>query len=141
MGDSGLGGAQHQACSASITDIQSLPLDRVMAAQGAVNRKLGGFSPWDDGGIMACHLSEIFAACQNPFDPVAPEVSADVLVLIGFNRTELTLFAVGDPAAFSLLTRPACTNASNPSLVIAPKLQSRRFAATIRTKILRGCIS
>ena len=83
-----------------IADIQTIPLERILAAQGAVNRKLGpfipgmiqGFSPVVDGVSLP----------QNPFDPAAPEVSADVPLLIGFNRTELTLFAAGTPSLFSL---------------------------------------
>jgi len=83
-----------------IADIQSLSLDRIMAAQGAVSRKLEGFIP----GMVAGFSPVVDGASlpQNPFDPVAPEASADVPVLIGFNRTELTLFAAGDPAAFAL---------------------------------------
>jgi para-nitrobenzyl esterase len=81
-------------------DLETIPLERIMAAQGAVNRKLGaflpgmvqGFSPTVDGVSLL----------QQPFDPVAPEVSADVPLLIGFNQTELTLFAAGDPNLFSL---------------------------------------
>ncbi len=84
----------------SIMDIQSLPLGRIMAAQGAVNRKLGGFIPGMIAGFSP--VVDGVSLLQNPFDPVAPEVSADVPVLIGFNRTELTLFAAGDPAAFTL---------------------------------------
>ena len=83
-----------------ITDIQSLPLDRIMAAQGAVNRKLGGFIPGMIAGFSP--VVDGVSLLQNPFDPVAPEISADVPVLIGFNRTELTLFAASDPSAFSL---------------------------------------
>jgi len=83
-----------------VADIQTMPLEQILAAQGAVNRKLGpfvpgmiqGFSPVVDGVSLP----------QNPFDPVAPEVSADIPLLIGFNRTELTLFAAGDPSLFSL---------------------------------------
>ena len=84
----------------SVTDIQSLSLDRIMAAQGAVNRKLGGFIPGMIAGFSP--VVDGVSLPQNPFDPVAPEVSADVPVLIGFNRTELTLFAAGDPTAFTL---------------------------------------
>ena len=83
-----------------ITDIQSLPLDRIMAAQGAVNRKLGGFIPGMIAGFSP--VVDGISLLQNPFDPVAPEISADVPVLIGFNRTELTLFAGSDPAAFTV---------------------------------------
>jgi para-nitrobenzyl esterase len=84
----------------SIMDIHSLPLERIMAAQGAVNRKLGGFIPGMIAGFSP--VVDGVSLPQNPFDPVAPEVSADVPILIGFNRTELTLFAAGDPAAFTL---------------------------------------
>ena len=84
----------------NIADLQTIPLDRIMNAQGAVNRKLGafipgmvqGFSPTVDGVSLK----------QNPFDPAAPEVSADVPLLIGWNRTELTLFAASDPSLFQL---------------------------------------
>jgi para-nitrobenzyl esterase len=78
---------------ASIRDIQTLPLDRIMAAQGAVNRKLGGFIPGMIAGFSP--VVDGVSLLQNPFDPVAPEVSAGVPVLIGFNRTGLTLFAGG----------------------------------------------
>ena len=83
-----------------VADIQSLPLERIMAAQGAVNRKLGGFIPGMIAGFSP--VVDGISLLQNPFDPVAPEVSVDVPVLIGFNRTELTLFAAGDPSAFTL---------------------------------------
>jgi para-nitrobenzyl esterase len=83
-----------------ITDIQQTPVERIMAAQGAVNRKLGGFIPGMIAGFSP--VVDGVSLPQNPFDPVAPEFSADVPVLIGFNRTELTLFAAGDPAAFTL---------------------------------------
>ncbi len=83
-----------------VSEIQSLSLDRIMAAQGAINRKLGGFIPGMIAGFSP--VVDGVSLPQNPFDPVAPEVSADVPVLIGFNRTELTLFAAGDPTVFSL---------------------------------------
>jgi para-nitrobenzyl esterase len=83
-----------------ITEIQAAPLERIMAAQGAVNRKLGpmtpgliqGFAPVVDGVSLPHH----------PFDPVAPQVSADVPLIIGHNHTEMTLFAGADPRIFSL---------------------------------------
>jgi para-nitrobenzyl esterase len=83
-----------------IRDIQAIPLERIMAAQGEVNRKLGGFIPGMIQGFSP--VVDGVSLPQHPFDPVAPEVSADVPVLIGFNRTELTLFAAGDPSLFSL---------------------------------------
>jgi carboxylesterase type B len=51
-----------------------------------------GFAPVVDGKILP----------QHPFDPAASRVSADVPVMIGCTRTEETLFALNDPAAFSL---------------------------------------
>lgn len=85
---------------ARITDIQTIPLERIMAAQGAVNRKLGGFIPGMIQGFSP--VVDGVSLLQNPFDPVAPEVSADVPLLIGWCRTELTLFGAGDPSLFSL---------------------------------------
>lgn len=83
-----------------IKEIQAAPLERIMAAQGAVNRKLPpmtpglieGFAPVVDGVSLL----------QHPFDPLAPEVSADVPLIIGHNHTEMTLFAGADPSVFSL---------------------------------------
>ncbi len=85
---------------ARVADIQTAPLERIMAAQGAVNRKLPpmtpglieGFAPVVDGVSLFHH----------PFDPVAPDVSADVPLIIGHNHTEMTLFAGADPGVFSL---------------------------------------
>lgn len=83
-----------------ITEIQTIPLERIMVAQGEVNRKLGAFIPGMIQGFSP--VVDGVSLPQNPFDPVAPEISADVPLLIGFNRTELTLFAAGDPSLFSL---------------------------------------
>jgi para-nitrobenzyl esterase len=83
-----------------VAEMQTIPLERILAAQGAVNRKLGSFVPGMIQGFSP--VVDGVSLLQNPFDPVAPEVSADVPLLIGFNRTELTLFAAGNPSLFSL---------------------------------------
>jgi para-nitrobenzyl esterase len=83
-----------------IAEIQKLPLERIMVAQGDVNRKLGSFIPGMIQGFSP--VVDGVSLPQHPFDPVAPAISADVPLLIGFNRTELTLFAAGDPSLFSL---------------------------------------
>ena len=83
-----------------LREAQTVPVDRIVAAQAAVQAKLAarvpgfvqGFSPVVDGVTLPNH----------PFDPTAPDVSADVPLIIGYNRTEMTLFAAGDPKAFSL---------------------------------------
>ena len=117
----------------SITDIQSLPLDRIMAAQGAVNRKLGGFIPGMIAGFSP--VVDGVSLLQNPFDPVAPEISADVPVLIGFNSHRTDAFRRERSRGFHSSTRPDCTSASNRFSAIARKPRFRRSAATIQMKI------
>ena len=85
---------------ARVGEIQNVKVERIVAAQAAVERKLGprvvgmrhGFVPVVDGRILE----------QHPFDPKASPVGAEVPVMIGYNRTETTLFLAGDPGAFSL---------------------------------------
>jgi para-nitrobenzyl esterase len=85
---------------ARIGEIQNVKVERIVAAQAAVERKLGprlvgmrrGFVPVVDEQILE----------QHPFDPKASPVGADVPVMIGYNRTETTLFLAGDRQAFAL---------------------------------------
>src|SRR5215472_4311692 len=78
--------------------LQTVPLGKVMAAYFAVakdNPNLDQsliFSPTVDGKILP----------QHPFYPSASPVSADVPVMIGNTRTEMTIFSANDPAAFNL---------------------------------------
>jgi para-nitrobenzyl esterase len=83
----------------NIRALQKLPVEKIMAAYFAVvkenpdvNPSLGGFSPTVDGKILP----------QHPFYPDASPVSSDVPVMIGCTRTEMTLFSLNDPSAFSL---------------------------------------
>jgi para-nitrobenzyl esterase len=79
-----------------VRDLQQLPLDRIMSAYFAVVRKMNvdqmtqGFSPVVDGTVIPAH----------PFHPTASAVSADVPVMLGSTRTELTSSA--DEQLFSL---------------------------------------
>ena len=80
-----------------VRDLQKVPVERVMAAYFAVVRDMAGadqmtegFSPTMEGGAVA----------QHPFHPAAAAVSANVPVLCGSTRTEMTLSA--DAAAFTL---------------------------------------
>ncbi len=84
---------------ANVRAVQKLPVEKIMAAYFAVLKEnpgvdpsLGGFSPAVDGKILP----------QHPFYPTASPVSADVPVMIGCTRTEMTLFSLNDPSAFSL---------------------------------------
>lgn len=79
-----------------VRELQTVPLDKLMAAYFQVVRRMNvdqmtqGFSPLVDGK----HIP------QHPFHPVASSISADVPVMLGSTRTELTSSA--QPADFEL---------------------------------------
>jgi len=82
----------------NVHELQKLPVGQIMAAYFAVmkdsagvDQSLAGFSPTVDGHTLP----------QHPFHPKASPVSADVPVMIGCTRTEMTLFSLNDPPAFS----------------------------------------
>ena len=81
-----------------VDQLQRLPLGQLMAGFRAASTKMpssnarGGFRPVADGAVLPRH----------PFSPSAPEISADIPVLVGFNRTEATLFLANDKEAFEL---------------------------------------
>jgi para-nitrobenzyl esterase len=83
----------------NVRELQRLPVEKIMTAHFAVMKEnpgvdqtTAGFSPTVDGKILP----------QHPFHPSASPVSADVPVMIGCTRTEMTLFSLNDAAAFSL---------------------------------------
>ena len=55
-----------------VRELQQLPLETLIAAQGASG---GGFGPYVDGKVIPTH----------PFDPAAPAISADIPVIVGSN--------------------------------------------------------
>lgn len=63
-----------------------------LAKQGAGGGMSGGFSPVLDPEILPAH----------PFHPTATRVSEDVPVIVGWNKTEATVFMLSDKEAFSL---------------------------------------
>jgi len=75
-----------------IDELRKLPADRLLKAQLTVSAQIGvmsmanrrrlGFNPVVDGIALPAH----------PFDPVAPDISADVPLMIGTNLHETTLF-------------------------------------------------
>jgi para-nitrobenzyl esterase len=79
-----------------VRQVQKVPIDRVMAAYFQVVRRMDvdqmtqGFSPLVDGKFVPHH----------PFHPVASSVSADVPLMLGSTRTELTSSA--QPEDFEL---------------------------------------
>jgi len=78
--------------------LQALPLDKLMPAYFAASRKhrfnhaTTGFAPVVEGKVLP----------QHPFHPSASPVMPEVPVMIGTNRTEMTLQLSGDDAAFKL---------------------------------------
>jgi para-nitrobenzyl esterase len=79
-----------------VRELQSMPLNRIMSAYFQVVRRMNvdqmtqGFSPLVDGTFIP----------QHPFHPVASNVSADVPLMLGSTRTELTSSA--QPEDFEL---------------------------------------
>jgi para-nitrobenzyl esterase len=77
-------------------ELQQIPLDKIMGAYFQVVRRMDvdqmtqGFSPLVDGKFIP----------QHPFHPVASSVSADVPLMLGSTRTELTSSA--QPEDFEL---------------------------------------
>jgi len=74
--------------------LQQVPLEKLMAATGGGTGGTGagssgglGFGPVVDGKILPA----------NPFDPVASPVSADVPVIVGYTRTERTVYDIDTP--------------------------------------------
>lgn len=84
--------------AARLPEIQKMPTEKLLAAFFPAMAKTGGitagfidnFSPVIDPVVLP----------QHPFSPKAAPYAADVPLIMGWNRTEMTLFA--DPAAFSI---------------------------------------
>ena len=82
-----------------IRELQSVPMDRLLAANQAVLAKLTvrepgwtANSPTVDGKALPTH----------PWDPVAPALSAGIPLLIGYARTEETLYDRPTPETLAL---------------------------------------
>jgi para-nitrobenzyl esterase len=81
-----------------LAEIQKMPTDRLLSAFFPTMAKTGGitaglidnFSPVIDPVVLP----------QHPFAPTAAPYAAHVPLIMGWNRTEMTLFA--DPSAFTL---------------------------------------
>jgi para-nitrobenzyl esterase len=80
-----------------VRELREIPAARLMEAQGTVLKQLGlmffanrrrlGFNPVVDGRVLP--------TC--PFEPVAPQISANIPLMIGTNKDEMTLFFGLDP--------------------------------------------
>ncbi|MBX3280173.1 MAG: carboxylesterase/lipase family protein [Acidobacteria bacterium] len=63
-------------------ELQQVPLDKLMAAGNRAR-----FGPVVDGNVLPAH----------PFDPVASPLSADIPIIVGYTRTERTVYEVDSP--------------------------------------------
>ncbi|MCC6201989.1 MAG: carboxylesterase/lipase family protein [Gammaproteobacteria bacterium] len=82
-----------------LADIHKLSTTQILSAYFAAQAQVGagglgsgGFGPVLDAEVLPAH----------PFDPVASELSASIPIIIGWNRTEATVFSLGEPALFEL---------------------------------------
>jgi para-nitrobenzyl esterase len=82
-------------------ELQKVPLDKLMAAtnggtgSAAAGAGTLGFGPVVDGKVLPA----------NPFDPVASSLSADLPVIVGYTRTERTVYEIDTPS-FGKLDEP-----------------------------------
>lgn len=75
--------------------LREVPVEQLIAAFGKLSAAAGGvseFRPTLDGQVFT----------EDPFDPVASPLSADIPLLIGNAVQEATFFLAADPANFSL---------------------------------------
>lgn len=81
--------------AANAARLRDVPVAQLIAAFGKVSAAAGGvseFRPTLDGQVFT----------QDPFDPVASPLAADIPLLIGNAAQEATFFLAADPANFSL---------------------------------------
>lgn len=87
-----------QIAPREVRKLQQVPVDTLIGAYLKASAKHGfnhtttGFAPVVDGKVVPQHL----------YHPGASNVMPEVPVIIGTNRTEMTLFLAGDAAAFKL---------------------------------------
>ncbi|MDB5469022.1 MAG: carboxylesterase [Caulobacter sp.] len=77
-----------------VAGLRATAADQLLAAAAAAEKKMpgvgfdrAGFSPVVDGKVLP----------HQPWDPKAPELSADIPLMIGINKDEMTLFMAGAP--------------------------------------------
>lgn len=72
-----------------VDQLQQLPMDQLLATMGAMT---GNGMPGGPGGLALAPVVDGTTLPVNPFDPVAPAISADIPLLIGTVETEVTFF-------------------------------------------------
>jgi len=82
-----------------IRELQKVPMNRLLAANAAVNAKLPSREP---GMVPNSPTVDGRAIPNHPWDPAAPGLSASIPLLIGYARTEETLYDRPTPETLAL---------------------------------------
>ena len=80
-------------------ELQNVPMGRLLAANAAVNAKLPSREP---GMVPNSPTVDGRAIPNHPWDPAAPGLSASIPLLIGYARTEETLYDRPTPETLAL---------------------------------------
>jgi len=83
-------------------ELRKLPLERLMAAQQKVIARAGMASFADRRRVGFNPVSGLPDFPAGPFEPEAPALSADIPLLIGTNKDEMTIFFAMEPWLASL---------------------------------------
>ena len=83
----------------NLSEIHELPTGKILSAYFSVNAKMAG--PGPGGGAFGPVLDpDVLPA--HPFHPTAPSISEDVSIMVGWNKTESTLFSFGQEGLWSM---------------------------------------
>jgi len=82
-----------------IRELQKVPMNRLLAANAAVNAKLPSREP---GMVANSPTVDGSAIPDHPWDPAAPGLSARIPLLIGYARTEETFYDRPTPETLAL---------------------------------------
>jgi para-nitrobenzyl esterase len=85
---------------AGVADLKTMDANRLLAAFHAVSARLPAAVFTDLTGFAPVLDPELLP--QHPFDPVAAPGTADIPMLIGWNREDMAFFMGADPEAFTL---------------------------------------
>lgn len=81
-----------------IKALQAVPAQAIIAAVDAVDAKMGGgMAGMGPRGVPLAPIIDEVVLSRDPFDPDAPPISADVPLLIGYVKDELTIFTASEP--------------------------------------------
>src|SRR4051794_23030304 len=92
LGELGLKAGQVEA-------IQSVPMARLLEADTAAQKKM---SPREPGGVANSPMVDGVTIPSHPWDPAGPALSAQIPLLIGYARTEETLYDRPTPEKLAL---------------------------------------